>query len=295
MMTTRREFLRRAGIGAGTTLATATGALDAKPRSLFEGVHPRTTASKTPDGNARIPFTLGLASYTFRAFDLDAAIAMTKRLGLAAICLKSFHLPLEAPLDAVKAAADKVRAAGLDLYGCGVVYMKNEAEIKQAFEYAKVAGMGLIIGVPEHELLPLAEKAVQAYDIKLALHNHGPTDTVYPTPESAYTRIRGLDPRIGLCLDTGHATRSGLDAALEAERFFDRILDVHIKDVTAADVRGDPVEVGRGVMDIPGILGTLVRLGYTGKVGLEYEKDEHDPLPGAAESIGYVRGVLATP
>jgi sugar phosphate isomerase/epimerase len=286
MTTTRRDFMKKAGLGAGGVLAARL-----KPEAGGQIiVKPKITMDARP-----VPFTLSLASYTFRAFDLDRTIAMTLRLGLKAIVLKSVHLPLEAPLDAVQAAGDKVRAAGLDLYGCGVVYMKSEAEIEQAFEYAKAAGMGLIIGVPEHELLPQAEKAVQAYDIRLALHNHGPSDKVYPTPESAYARIRDLDPRIGLCLDTGHATRSGLDAALEAETCIDRILDVHIKDVTSADVRGEPVEVGRGVMDIPKILRTLVRLGYAGKVGLEFEKDEKDPLPGAAESIGYVRGILAAP
>lgn len=288
-MTTRRDFMKTAGLGAGAALAATAGALAATTKTP-EPIARQESGAK----RARIPFRLGLASYTFRAFDLDHTIAMTLRLGLKAIVLKSFHLPLEAPLDDVKAAGDKVRAAGLDLYGCGVVYMKNEEEITQAFDYAKAAGMRMIIGVPEHALLGRAEQAVQAYDIRLALHNHGPTDKVYPTPESAYARIRGLDPRIGLCLDTGHATRSGLDAAVEAEKYIDRILDVHIKDVTSADVRGEPVEIGRGVMDIPKILRTLVRLGYGGAAGLEYEKDEKDPLPGAAESIGYVRGVLAS-
>jgi len=288
--------MKKAGLGAGAVLATSTGPLAAGARS---GMAPGTAivgagrSVSGPDGNAAIPFRLGLASYTFRAFSLDETIAMTRRLGLKAISLKSFHLPLETPLDAVRSAAAKVRDAGLDLYGCGVVYMKNEAEIRQAFDYAKAASIGLIIGVPDIELLPLAEKAVQAYDIRLALHNHGPTDKIYPTPESAYFKIQDLDPRIGLCLDTGHATRSGLDAAAEAEKYINRILDVHIKDVTLADVRGDPIEIGRGVMDIPKILRTLVRLGYAGKVSLEYEKDEDDPLPGAAESIGYVKGILA--
>jgi hypothetical protein len=37
----------------------------------------------------------------------------------------------------------------------------------------------------------------------------------------------------------------------------------------------------------------LIRLGYSGTLSLKYEKDEKDPLPGAAGSIGYMRGVLA--
>ena len=242
----------------------------------------------------KIAFALGMASYTYRAFDLDAAIAMTRRLDLKRISLKSVHLPLDAAPDALAAARAKVEGAGISLYSGGVIYMTNEAEVRQAFAYAKGAGMGMIIGAPNPELLGAAEAEVKEKDIRLAIHNHGPTDKLFPTPESVYEKIRGLDKRIGLCIDIGHTQRSGLDPAGSAERCFDRLLDVHIKDVTASTVQGGPVEMGRGVIHIPQFLRTLIRLGYTGTLSLEYEKDEKDPLPGAAESIGYVRGVLAS-
>lgn len=285
MATTRRDFIKAAGLAAGAAL-TAPAEIGAAP--------PRSSGNLLRDAKSSVPFKLGLASYTFRAFGLDEAVAMTLRLGLEAIALKSVHLALDSSPEVIGTAAAKVRAAGLDLYGCGVVYMKSEDEIRQAFDYARAAGISIIVGVPDIELLPLAEKAVRDYGIKLALHNHGPTDRIYPTPESAYLKIRDLDPRIGLCLDVGHAARSGLDPADEAERFFDRLLDVHVKDVTSADAQGGSAEIGRGVVDIPKLLQTLIRLGYGGKVSLEYEKDENDPLSGAAESVGYLRGVLDT-
>lgn len=297
MGTTRRDFIKTAGLGAGAALVAAKGTIAVGSKG--PATNQTTPAGPKQEGSSSgasvsARFGLGLASYSFRAFSLDEAVAMTRRLGLEAIALKSVHLALDSPPDAVKAAAAKVREAGLDLYGCGVVYMKSGDEIRQAFEYARAAGISIIIGVPDVELLPLAEKAVREYDIRLALHNHGPTDKVYPTPESAYLKIRDLDPRIGLCLDAGHAARSGLDPANEAEKYFDRLLDVHVKDVTSADVKGDPIEIGRGVVDIPNLLRALVRFGFGGKVSLEYEKDEKDPLPGAAESVGYLRGVLDT-
>jgi inosose dehydratase len=285
MATTRRDFIKAAGLAAGAAL-TAPAEIGAAP--------PRSSGNLLRDAKSSVPFKLGLASYTFRAFGLDEAVAMTLRLGLEAIALKSVHLALDSDPEVIGTAAAKVRAAGLDLYGCGVVYMKSEVDIRQAFDYARAAGISIIVGVPDIELLPLAEKAVRDYGIKLALHNHGPTDRIYPTPESAYLKIRDLDPRIGLCLDVGHAARSGLDPADEAERFFERLLDVHVKDVTSADAQGGPVEIGRGVVDIPKLLQTLIRLGYGGKVSLEFEKDEKDPLSGAAESVGYLRGVLDT-
>ncbi len=282
---TRREFLKITTVGAGSTIlaATASGfaAGDLKKQEKLQ---------KSGD---RIKFTLGMASYTFRHFNLEDTIAMTKRLGLTKIAFKDFHLPLDSSIEQIKTVAAKVKDAGLDLYGCGVVYMTNQDEVHRAFEYARAAGMRTIIGVPEHHLLELVNKKVQEFDIQVAIHNHGPGDKRYPDPESAYQRIKNLDKRIGLCIDVGHTQRMGLEPSESVEKFADRLLDVHIKDVSAASKEGTTVEMGRGVIDIPKILRTLIKINYSGIASFEFEKDEQDPLPGVAESVGYVRGVLA--
>lgn len=238
-------------------------------------------------------FQLGLASYTFRAFHLDRALAMTRRLGLTKIALKSVHLPLDSTAEQIRSVAAEVADSGLDLYAGGVMYMKSEAEVRQSFAYAKAAGMKIIVGVCDHELLPMVDRCVREFDISMAIHNHGPTDKLYPTPESVMEKVKGYDRRLGLCLDIGHTQRAGIDPSLAAIRCRDRLIDVHIKDVTAASAEGGPVEIGRGVIDIPRFLRTLVRLRFSGTVSLEYERDEDDPLPGASESIGYLRGLLA--
>lgn len=108
-----------------------------------------------------------------------------------------------------------------------------------------------------------------------------------------YEKIKNLDKRIGICNDIGHTMRAGIDPAESVKRYADRLLDVHIKDVTEATANGRNVEVGRGVIDIPALLETLIKIGYTGVAAFEYEKDEDDPLPGLAGSVGYVKGVLA--
>jgi sugar phosphate isomerase/epimerase len=241
-----------------------------------------------------LPFELGLASYTTRKFTLEETVAMAKRLDLNHLCLKSFHLPLDATAEEIAAAAKVVKDAGLDLYGGGVVSMKKPENVEQAFAYAKAAGMRTIVGVPAPEVLPLVNEKVKQFDIEVAIHNHGPGDKVYPTPESAYEKVKDLDKRIGLCMDIGHTLRIGANPVADAERFADRLLDVHVKDVTAAEASGSTVEIGRGVIDIPAFLKTLVKINYTRIVSFEYEKDADDPLPGLAESVGYVRGVLAT-
>jgi len=278
--TTRREFFKLAGTGAA-----------AASLSTLLASSPKYGGHQTESGGTSLK--LGMASYTFREFGLEKTLEMTKRLGLTCICFKSFHLPLESTEKEIRTVAKKVKDNGLELYGCGVVYMKNELEVVRAFDYAKAAGMRMIIGVPNHELLELVNKKVQEYNIQVAIHNHGPGDELYPTPESVYERIKDLDSRIGLCLDIGHSLRAGVDPAAAALKFANRLLDVHIKDVTAASKEGGPVEVGRGVIDIPQFIRTLLKINYAGIASLEYEKDGKDPLPGAAESVGYVKGVLS--
>jgi len=290
---TRRRFLQAAGIGAAASLAGASASCGVgqtsagKEQRRFEIQNPKFEIRK------KRRFELGLASYTLRKFKLDETLAMTRRVGLKYICFKSFHLPLGSTPEQIKAVVAKVRKAGLRLYGGGVIYMNSEAEVHRAFDYAKAAGMKVIVGVPEPELLALINKKVQQYDIKVAIHNHGPGDKNYPTPASAYERIKDLDRRIGLCNDIGHTQRAGVDPSESVEKFADRLLDVHMKDVSAATAKGRGVEIGRGVIDIPKFLRTLLKINYSGVVAFEYEKDADDPLAGLAESVGYVRGVLA--
>ena len=277
---TRRRFLQAAGIGAVASLAGASSSLG----------RVRGSAARRADKQR---FQLGLASYTLRKFNLDDTLAMTKRVGLKYIAFKSFHLPLDSSPSQISRVVEKVKDAGLELYGCGVVYMGSQDQVHQAFDYAKAGGMKVIIGVPKPELMPLVNRKVQEYDIKVAIHNHGPGDKVYPTPASAYERIKDLDKRIGLCNDIGHTIRAGSDPAISAKKFADRLLDVHMKDVSEATAKGKGIEVGRGVIDIPKFLKTLIKIKYSGIVSFEYEKDADDPMAGLAESVGYVRGVLA--
>lgn len=235
---------------------------------------------------------LGIASYSFREFSLEETILMTNRLGIQHIALKSMHLPLDSSVDQIKEAITKVRYAGIDLYGAGVIYMKSKDEVNNAFAYAHAAGLKVIIGVPAHDLLPLVEKKVKEYDIKMAIHNHGPGDDLYSSPDDVYHRVKNLDKRVGLCLDIGHVVRIDQDPIEKARSYADRLHDVHFKDVHITGAQGSSIECGRGVMELPSFLEVLLEIKYSGIVALEYEKDGKDPLPGAAESIGYLHGIL---
>ena len=239
-------------------------------------------------------FKLGLASYSLRKFKVEDALDMAKRVGITHVCLKSMHLELNSDKNEMQRVSSMCKDRNLELSAGGVIYMKNEEEIDKAFEYAVNAGMKMIVGVPEPDLLKYTEKKVKKTGIIVAIHNHGPGDEKYPSPESVMDKIKKLDKRIGLCHDIGHTQRIKLDPIAETEKYLDRIYDFHIKDVSASSAEGKNIEIGRGVMDIPGFLKLLVDKKYSGTVSFEFEKDADDPLAGLAESVGYVNGVLAT-
>ena len=239
-------------------------------------------------------FKVGMAGYTFLKFDLDKTLETLKRTDVHYLCIKDFHLPLTSTDEEIAAFHAKLKASDVVGYAVGPIYMKSEAEIDKAFEYAKKVGVKLIVGVPDVELLPYVDKKVKEYDFKFAIHLHGPDIKIYPDAEDVWNHVKDLDPRIGMCLDIGHDTRNGKDPVADLEKYHTRVFDMHIKDVTAPTKLGYSLEVGRGVIDFPALVKMLRKVGYTGVCSLEHEKDMDNPFMGIAESIGYFRGVIAT-
>jgi inosose dehydratase len=274
----RRRFLQTGMLASTVALGRAAMAAVVKPE-------------RKPDSGLK----LGMASYTYRKFTLDQAIEMTKDAGLKYINLKAdFHLPLKSTREECQAARAKIEAAGLQLVGGGVIYMKNnEDEIRSIFDYAVNAGMPIIVCSPTVDALDAVEKMAKQTGIMIAIHNHGPTDKAYPSPMDVYNLVKDRDPLMGICMDVGHTVRIGVDPAECIEKCGERLHDMHIKDETKAAADGAPTEVGRGVLDIAGILKALEARNYSYHINLEYEAHPDNPQPGVRESIGYIRGVLA--
>ena len=239
------------------------------------------------------PLELGLASYTLREFNRADCIAMAKRLRLKKMCFKSMHLEMNSTDEQCRQAAEECQKSGLDLYACGVCYMNSPEEVQNTFRYAKAAGMRLIVGVPKHELLSLVDEKVKETGIGVAIHNHGPGDRLYPSPASVLEKIADLDKRIGVCNDVGHTIRLGIDPAESIIECGERLLDIHLKDETVPNAQGNTIVCGYGIIDFPSIIRALIKINYQGVVGFEYEADAKDPMPGLAESIGHVRGVIS--
>ena len=270
-MGTRRKFFQTAGmLGVGISTKMPVMRETAIPTSL----------------------KLGIAGYTWLKVPMDQSIAIMKRLGIDAFSIKDFYLPMDSDAAKVQSVVGAFQAAGIRIYGAGVIYMKTPTEVDRAFAYAKLLGVDLIIGVPNPELMGYVEGKVKETGIRVAVHNHGPEDKLYPSPADVWGHIKGLDERIGLCLDIGHAARAGADPVKAVKEYGARIFDMHIKDLAVLSRDYHPAVLGRGVLDIPGLLRTLKERRYSGYCSIEFEMDMNDPYPGIAESTGYFRGVV---
>ena len=240
------------------------------------------------------PLKIGVASYSLREFPLDQALEMAKKLGVRHMTFKDVHVPRTGSAEQTRALRAKIEAAGITIMGGGTITLPNNPDqIRKDFEYAKDAGFPLIFVAPEPAALDTIEQMAKTYDIKVAIHNHGPEDKHWPRPDDAYAAIRNRDRRLGLCIDVGHTLRTGTDPVQSCRQFKDRLYDMHVKDLAVKTDRDSQVAVGRGLIDYPALFRTLIDIGYQGQVGLEYEINAKDPLPGMIESIAYMRGVMA--
>jgi sugar phosphate isomerase/epimerase len=238
---------------------------------------------------------LGVATYSLREFSRGLAIKMMREMKISYVSIKEFHLRYSStPVEIAKAVAE-FQSAGLTILSGGVIYMQkdDEAELRRMFEYARLAKMPMMIIAPTKESLPKIEKLVREFDIKVAIHNHGPEDKHIPGSKDALALVKNMDPRVGLCIDVGHEARTGADVPASIAQAGVRLFDMHIKDIVEAAGKNRGAVVGEGVLPIAAILKQLVKMNYQGGVMLEYEIDGDNPLPGMQRSFSYMRGVLA--
>ena len=282
----KNVFSRRNFVRSGALVAAACASSSAIP--VFSQAS--SSSGKEP------PFRLGLTSYTFREFDRAQLISFMKQLNMYALNAKDAkdHLPMD-PQEEAKALADYA-AAGIKLHAVGTVYFPKDedADIRSKFEYAKRAGVSVIVaGDPAPATLPRIEKFVKEYDIRIAIHNHGPEDKVWPSPLTVLSAVKDMDPRMGCCIDLGHTARTGTDVIQAIHQVGPRLFDIHIKDLTSFHDKASQVAVGDGIMPVRGIFEALAQIRYKGFVDLEYEVHGDDPMPGVISSFAYMRGVLA--
>ncbi|MBB5056844.1 sugar phosphate isomerase/epimerase [Granulicella aggregans] len=277
----RRNFLRTAALS---------GAALSSPAILSAAAAPREETGKP------LPLKLGVASYTFREFSRAQMIGYLKQINVSDLNTKDTkdHLPID-PAQEAQAVADYT-AAGIKLHAAGAIYFPKDEDddIRSKFEYCKRAGIKVIVaGDPSPASLPRVEKFVKEYDIRIAIHNHGPEDKLWQSPLDILKLIKNMDPRIGCCIDVGHTARAGTDVVEAIHEVGPRLFNMHMKDLSDMKVKESQVAVGEGKMPVREIFEALIATKYQGFVDLEYEIHGDDPMPGVIASFAYMRGVLA--
>jgi sugar phosphate isomerase/epimerase len=281
----KQEISRRSFVQSGALIAAACAA----PVALPAFAKPSRSALKPS------PLQLGIATYTFRNFTRAQLLVFLKQLQVTAINCKDAkdHLPFD-PAEEAKALADYA-AAGIQLHAAGTIaFPKDEDDdIRAKFEYCKRAGIKVIVaGDPKPETLPRIEKFVKEYDIRFAIHNHGPEDKVWPSPLDVLKAVKDMDSRMGCCIDIGHCVRAGTDVVEAIRAVGPRLFNMHVKDLASFTDRESQVAVGRGIIPFREMFQALIAIRYAGFMDLEYEIHGDDPMPGVIESMAYMRGML---
>lgn len=239
-------------------------------------------------------FELGVASYSLRKLSRTVAIKAIAELGTPYVNIKSFHLPYETTAEERAAARAEFENAGLKIVGGGTITLEEDDDhVRFHFDYARESGMPLMVIATTARNLPRVERFVEDYDIRVAIHNHGPEDENFPGPRDVLPHIENMDPRVGLCIDVGHTARTGVDVVEAIAESGDRVLDMHMKDLRDLMVKESQCIVGEGAMPLERIFTQLMKMSYTGYVNLEYEIDPDNPLPGMKTSFANMRHMLA--
>jgi len=283
----RRDFIVLSGTVIGS-LTVACGRKEPAPAQSYE----------FPEDIPYAGFRMGVQTWCFRdSKSIDTVIDYLHSLGLAHVEIApSVHLPVETPLEEVKAVREKFAAEGITVDSFGVVQIANdEQSCRRIFDYGKTLGVLNISVMPQYDALPLLDRLCAEYGIPAAIHNHGPEDKLYAKPEMFREHLAGVSNRVGLCVDTGHYLRSGVDPLKVIDEFPERIISIHLKEMVL-DENGRWVDliVGRGELDLQALVKKLKKIGFKGSFSLEYESEPGNPVPPLSECLAELRKACAS-
>jgi sugar phosphate isomerase/epimerase len=286
----RRSFLTT----AAATMAGAALGVAATP-SIARSAESSLTDGRVPAPEPTPEIKLGIASYSLREFPLEKALEMAKTLRTPYINFKSMHVPYDKSPEELAALRKQIEDAGFKIVGGGTITFNEDTDagVEKYFAYAKAAGMPTIVCTMPVATLPRVEKFAKQYDIKIAIHNHGTEDKIYPSPYDVLKHVKNMDPLMGLCMDIGHTVRTGTDPVKAVLDAGPRLHDMHAKDLADLTKRDSQVAVGEGKLPIAAVFRALQTIKYPNYVNLEYEIHAKDPLPGMQISFAHMRGVLA--
>ena len=223
---------------------------------------------------------IGIQSYSLRKYDRDQAIRHMEGLGLHFVEFYSKHVPLNSTEEQLDDLKQQLGKAGVRMSSHGVNrFTKDHEKNREVFEFAKRAGLKNITCNPTRDAFDSLDKLVAEYDIRVAIHNHGPGSS-YDKISEVEEVCKGRDPRIGACVDTGHFIRSKEDPVDAVRRLGKRVFGLHIKDEEKQEKKSHNVIIGTGFLDLVALFKTLKEVGFPGDgaISLEYEANPDNPI-----------------
>ncbi|HJT35098.1 MAG TPA: sugar phosphate isomerase/epimerase family protein [Pirellulales bacterium] len=250
--------------------------------------------ARAADDSTPGKYILGLQSYSLRKFPVDKAIHHTQELGLHTIEFFSGHFALDSSPEQIAAMKAKVTKFGIQALGHGVNgFTKDHEANRRIFEFAKKAGIRNLSADPTEDSFDSLDRLVDEYDIRIAIHNHGPKAR-YNKINDVLDAIKGHDKRIGACADLGHYIRSDEDPVKAIHLFEGRLYGVHLKDFDEPKDNAKGVILGKGQLDVVGVFRALnkVRFPADGSLSIEYEEKPDDPLDDLRQCVAISREAM---
>jgi sugar phosphate isomerase/epimerase len=245
-------------------------------------------------------FPVGIQSYSLRMFSLADAIRHMHGMGVHFVEFSAgpHHLPPTSSDEQIAEALKLCRDADLKISGHGVNnFSKNHDANKKIFEFAKKLGVRNITAnpQPDKETFDSLDKLVAEYDIRIAIHNHGP-GALYDKLDSVVKIVKDRDPRVGACVDCGHFLRSGEDPVKCVRALAGRVFGVHMKDEKETNTKASSnVVIGKGHLDVVGLFKALreIKFPADGALSLEYEANPMNPIDDMKACLEVAREAIA--
>lgn len=273
----------------------------------------------TPIGPAPFEMHIGYAAITWGGNDRQA-IEDIASVGYTGIQLRANCIPEFGSGAAVREELDKhhVKMVALSSGDLGIDPATEHDEMEKHTANAKFlrdAG-GLYLQIIDKrpkgrdvtpadykrlgQLLTELGKRVADVGVQLGFHNH--MGAMGQTPEGVEQILEAADPRYAkLELDIAHYFQGGGDPAKAVEKYADRLLFLHLKDVSRVPLSPEAkqpyhfVELGRGLVDVPAVLAALRKVNFRGWgiVELDGELDKsRTPKESAVINKQYIEGKL---
>jgi sugar phosphate isomerase/epimerase len=238
----------------------------------------------------------GVQSWCFREFKKNEDVAAKVReIGLDKVELCGVHANFH-QLGTVKEATKIYKDAGVSIISLGVETFTGEANERDIFESAAIAGakhLSCHFKVDSFpKAIPHIQKLSDEFGIRVGIHCHGGY-SFGGSPDVLDYLVKLGAPQIGVWIDTAWCLQIGpwQGKPLEwVKRYSGHIYGVHYKDFTfdRAGMWTDVV-VGTGNLDLPAFIAALEADGFNGAAVIEYEADVENPVPALTKCVQAMR------